>query len=39
MLLNTCNFIQRTEQVQIKLDISTIEDDVSGTISVVCEGE
>ena len=26
MFLNICNFIQRTEQVPIKLDISAIED-------------
>ena len=26
MVLNICNFIQRTEQVPIELDISAIED-------------
>ena len=26
MVLNICNFIQRTEQVPIELDISVIED-------------
>ena len=26
MVLNICNFIQRTEQVPVELDISAIED-------------
>ena len=26
MVLNTCNFIQRTEQVPVELDISAIEE-------------
>ena len=36
MVLNICNFIQRTEQVPIELDISAIEDYILLYNCVLC---
>ena len=35
MVLNICNFIQRTEQVPIELNISAIEDDILHIIIIL----